>query len=53
MPQPTASASQDRTSGVWDATISIEELVANAHHRASRELATDERQSQIFPLISS
>jgi WD40 repeat protein len=37
------SASQGGTSRIWDATISIENLVANAHRRVSRELTTDER----------
>jgi WD40 repeat protein len=33
-----ASAPQDGTARVWDATISIEDLVANAHRCVSREL---------------
>ena len=48
-----ASASQDGTSRVWDATISIEDLVANAHRRVSRELTTEERRNLMLPRLVS
>ena len=44
-----ASASQDGTARVWDATISIEDLVANAHRRVSRELSVEERRNLMLP----
>ncbi|MCA1681878.1 MAG: WD40 domain-containing protein [Actinobacteria bacterium] len=44
-----ASASHDGTSRVWDATISVEDLVANAHRRVSRKLTTEERRNLMLP----
>jgi WD40 repeat protein len=40
-----ASSSQDGTARVWDATISIDELVASACRRVSRELTAEERRN--------
>ncbi len=47
--QRIASASQDGTSRIWDATISIEDLVANAHRRVSQELTAEERRNLMLP----
>jgi len=44
-----ASASQDGTCRVWDATLSIEQLVANAHRRVSRQLTAEERRNLMLP----
>jgi hypothetical protein len=35
--------------GCWDATISVEDLVANAHRRVSRELTAEERRNLMLP----
>jgi WD40 repeat protein len=37
-----ASASRDKVCRIWDATISVEELVANAHRRVSRKLNVED-----------
>lgn len=46
-----ASASQDGTARVWGVTISVKDLVANAHRRVSRELTAEERHSLMLSPI--
>ena len=45
-----ASASRDGTSRIWDTTISITGLVANARRRVSRELGAEERRKFMLSL---
>jgi hypothetical protein len=40
---------QDGTCRIWDATITVEDLVANAHRRVSRELTAEERRNLMLP----